>query len=102
MRLTFQFSHKNRTPFNQSTFGGYSGILAVELIASSVYALVTMTITSLFFSMGMYLGALSSHFEFILKQLSDRAGEGYTGRGRRLALKEYLISAIQLHNLAKE
>lgn len=84
-----------RIPFNQSTFGGYFGIIAIELTTALCYILVIWTIVSLFLSMGLYFGALSSHFESIFGEISTQSS-------RTIETKKCMIEAIKFHNQAKE
>lgn len=91
----------NRTPFNQSTNGGYCAVLAIELSTSSVYVAVTLTIATLFLSLGMFFNAFSIQFESMFRNMSELASRKRT-RGSMVELKQSLIDAIKFHNQAKE
>lgn len=89
-------------PLSQDTFGGYFGIIAIELTIASVYDLATINITAFFLSMGLYLGTFSSHFETIFKHLSQISVQRPSTTAKTIKLKECLINAIELHTQAKE
>lgn len=103
LQITFSNSFSsNRTPLDQNTAVGFSGILAIEIIFSLVYLTMTTSIVSLFLSMGLFLGAFCEHFDLMFRNMSELAGRKRPTFGSGIPLRKHLIEAIEFHIRAKE
>lgn len=92
----------SRVPYlNQSTYEGYCGILALEIVAGTLYFAVNMTIASLFLGLGLFFNAFSIQFASMFQHMSDLVSTDQT-HGSMVELKRYLIETITFHNKTKE
>lgn len=66
-----------------------------------MYLTVTVMISSLFLSMGLYFGAFAAHFELMFQNMSKLNSENMPEFRKMLLLKARLTEAVKFHNDAK-
>lgn len=89
-------------PFDQTTFGGFVGMLVNGLTTGLTYLVITTTIASLFLSMGLYLQAFHSHYESMFDNMNAIVAGSSSNSDAAIRLKACLIEAVNFHNQAKE
>lgn len=77
--------------------------LMAEAILDSVYLTIAVPIESFLLSMGLYTGALHSHYQLLLEEVNELVDRDTSVPDAQLLLetKTRLIEAINFHNQAK-
>lgn len=89
-------------PFDQTTIGGFVGMLVNGLTTGLTYLVITTTIASLFLSMGLYLQAFCSHYESMFGDMNEIVAGSPSKFDDAIPLNACLVEAIKFHNQAKE
>lgn len=93
------FSLLNRTPFDENTMGGFSGILLTELIFWFSYISTAVLITTLYLVVGLYMDAIRKHFELLFRNMNEMFGgksPAFEIEGP-ISLKKWLIDELTFH-----
>lgn len=88
-------------PFEENSFLEFLGIFACNYIFGVVQLAISVLITTLFVTMGLFFKSVRKHFEFMFQNMSDLVCEPPTPN-YVVQLKASLIEAINLHNRVNE
>lgn len=87
-------------PLDLNTIGGFISILFSALVFGFIYLIVSSTITSLFLSMGLYLGAFHSHYESMFHTMNELVKKNIPEAAKQIQLKACLVNAMNFHTQA--
>lgn len=93
------FSHSS-TPFDESTFKGWTCVFCLDLIFGCTYAVVHVAVGALFLATGFYFEACAHHFGTFFEDTRDfNILEAKIEL--KLKIKKSLVEAINFHNTTK-
>lgn len=101
IRLHFDSISDCSTPFDGDTMVGWATMFCCQVVNSSAYALIGISVTTFFFASGLFSKACAHNNRTIFAEISQLDPEN-TAIEVRLKWKNSLIEAINFHNSTKK